>query len=491
VSKPKKEKAAPAVLEPQGIVLYTDGGARPTNPGFAGYGFHGYVYNNEPAKRGTGLGHWCVTADGYVDKRTGAKEIAQVTPLNYIDGFGTVPGIVSNNVAEVAAATWAIEYAKQQGVKAIRVITDSKGTVEAASKWLPKWEQQGWIKSDGRPVANQEYLKLLAEAMRSARDSGMTVDFQWVKGHNGDLGNETSDQLATMGVLRSMSANGKLDHHVVEKQEVDKYWTRRPDKHPLMVQRATYFMTDPSTLVPGEYYMGDHGKLDEDIGMPAADSHYSYVVLDTPDDTVEMLRRHVCTLRPRNVSVCYLHMPKVYSREAHAGLVKYGSDCVYSSTRNPLNLQYLDGDPVVREFNPPILAWRAIEEIGRLKDIDDGIRAGDAKYHVQDVTHEFYTTDAKGKTELDSQFGPGLNTIKLPVTHSTTGVSSVAEIQLGHDAPARNTLKHVESMNPKIQLVCWHESPQHLRYATVLTVDGGRALYCGVHTNNLWVKKPS
>lgn len=489
MSKSKKEKAAPVVLQPQGIVLYTDGGARPTNPGFAGYGFHGYTYNAAPAKKGTGLGHWCVTEKGYADKRSEGKDIAQVTPLNYIDGFGTVPGIVSNNVAEVAAVTWAIEYAKQQGVQSVHVITDSKGTVEAASGLLEKWEQRGWIKSDGNPVKNQEYLKKLLAEVRSAREAGMSVNFQWIKGHNGDLGNEASDGLATMGVLRSMAANGKLDHHVVDKQEADKYWTRRADKHPLMVQRAAYFMTDPKTNVPGEYYMGDHGKIDGDIGMPTADVRYSYVRLDEPDNVVEMIRNHVTSVNPEVVTVCYMHMPKVYHREVHLNLIKYGMDCTYSNPRTKLNYCYVDSEPITREFNPPILAWRAIEEFGTLKTIYEASVTPDPMYSFQDITSLVYTTGAKGAVELDPKYGPGLNSFKVTVTHATSGVSSAAEIQLGHDMADRNTLKRVEGLHPKVQLVCWHDAPQHLRYATLLTVDGGHAVYCGLHTNHMWTKK--
>ena len=29
-----------------GIILYTDGSVRPTNPGYGGWGVHGYTYNN-------------------------------------------------------------------------------------------------------------------------------------------------------------------------------------------------------------------------------------------------------------------------------------------------------------------------------------------------------------------------------------------------------------------------------------------------------------
>ena len=37
-----------------GIILYTDGGVRPRNPGPGGWGLHGYTYQNTEPKKGTG-----------------------------------------------------------------------------------------------------------------------------------------------------------------------------------------------------------------------------------------------------------------------------------------------------------------------------------------------------------------------------------------------------------------------------------------------------
>ena len=65
--------------EVDGIIYYTDGGVRPTNPGHAGYGFHGYTYKVEELKKGTGCPNYNLTANGYIEKA--ASKTGLVKPL--------------------------------------------------------------------------------------------------------------------------------------------------------------------------------------------------------------------------------------------------------------------------------------------------------------------------------------------------------------------------------------------------------------------------
>lgn len=72
------------------------------------------------------------------------------------------------------------------------------GITEYSLNWIKK----GWKRSDGKPVKNVDLWKLLIEA--SGRH---TVDWQWVKGHSGDEGNERADELAGMGLPQNLTAN--------------------------------------------------------------------------------------------------------------------------------------------------------------------------------------------------------------------------------------------------------------------------------------------
>ncbi|ASJ23635.1 RNase H family protein [Laribacter hongkongensis] len=77
----------------------------------------------------------------------------------------------------------------------VTLYTDSKYLIQGITQWLPKWKAKGWRKSDGKPVENIDLWKTLDE-LASVHD----VQWSWVKGHNGDPGNERADALANLGI---------------------------------------------------------------------------------------------------------------------------------------------------------------------------------------------------------------------------------------------------------------------------------------------------
>jgi ribonuclease HI len=51
--------------------------------------------------------------------------------------------------------------------------------------------------ADKKPVKNVELWQRLDELVSG---QGHSIDWRWVKGHDGDPGNERADELANMGV---------------------------------------------------------------------------------------------------------------------------------------------------------------------------------------------------------------------------------------------------------------------------------------------------
>lgn len=63
------------------------------------------------------------------------------------------------------------------------------------TSWIHAWKQRGWRTADKKPVKNVELWQRLDEL------NGMhDVQWHWVKGHDGDPGNERADELANRGV---------------------------------------------------------------------------------------------------------------------------------------------------------------------------------------------------------------------------------------------------------------------------------------------------
>ena len=84
-----------------GVVIYADAGVKP-NPGLGGWGLHGYMYNEEKPKKGSGCQKAYVTKDGYLMKENfkGKDKPTEITPIRYLDAYGSISASIDNNAAE-------------------------------------------------------------------------------------------------------------------------------------------------------------------------------------------------------------------------------------------------------------------------------------------------------------------------------------------------------------------------------------------------------
>ncbi|MGC8384188.1 ribonuclease HI [Pseudomonas aeruginosa] len=99
----------------------------------------------------------------------------------------------TNNRMELMAAIQALAALKRSCP--IRLITDSEYVMRGITEWLPNWKKRGWKTASKQPVKNADLWQALDEQV--ARHQ---VEWQWVRGHTGDPGNERADQLANRGV---------------------------------------------------------------------------------------------------------------------------------------------------------------------------------------------------------------------------------------------------------------------------------------------------
>lgn len=97
----------------------------------------------------------------------------------------------TNNIMELTAMLEAIRHADDDVELLIR--SDSQYVINVVTKWAPGWRKRGWKKADGKPVANQE---LIADLMAAYEGRTAPTRIDWVRGHDGDEGNERADKLA-------------------------------------------------------------------------------------------------------------------------------------------------------------------------------------------------------------------------------------------------------------------------------------------------------
>ena len=99
----------------------------------------------------------------------------------------------TNNKMEMQAAISALMHLKNAN-SFIQLYTDSNYLRQGITEWIYNWKKNNWRTSSKKPVANRElWIEL------DTLNSQMNVNWNWVKGHAGDPGNEKADELANKG----------------------------------------------------------------------------------------------------------------------------------------------------------------------------------------------------------------------------------------------------------------------------------------------------
>ena len=75
------------------------------------------------------------------------------------------------------------------------VHTDSQYVQKGISEWIHGWKARGWKTAAKAPVKNVDLWQEL-----DAAQARHTIEWRWVRGHNGHVGNERADALANRGV---------------------------------------------------------------------------------------------------------------------------------------------------------------------------------------------------------------------------------------------------------------------------------------------------
>ncbi len=99
----------------------------------------------------------------------------------------------TNNRMELTAAIEALN-ALTRPCK-VNLHTDSRYVMQGITEWLDGWKQRGWKTAAKKPVKNQDLWQALDEAQQRH-----DINWKWVKGHDGDPGNEEADALANRGI---------------------------------------------------------------------------------------------------------------------------------------------------------------------------------------------------------------------------------------------------------------------------------------------------
>jgi len=99
----------------------------------------------------------------------------------------------TNNRMELMAAIKGLEALHQSCD--VDIFTDSQYVRKGITEWIANWRKNGWKTASKKPVKNTDLWQKLDTVQLQHQ-----VCWHWVKGHNGDEGNEMADTLANKGV---------------------------------------------------------------------------------------------------------------------------------------------------------------------------------------------------------------------------------------------------------------------------------------------------
>ena len=141
------------------------------------------IYTDGACKGNPGPGGWGVLL------KSGATEK---------ELFGGEPG-TTNNRMELTAVIMALEALKRPCHVILHA--DSQYVLKGITEWLAGWKAKGWKTAARQPVKNVDLWQRLDELVAT---SGHKIEWRWVRGHNGDPGNERADELANRGVEQAL-----------------------------------------------------------------------------------------------------------------------------------------------------------------------------------------------------------------------------------------------------------------------------------------------
>ncbi len=116
--------------------------------------------------------------------------------------------LTTNNRMELTAVIRALEALKRPSK--VKIYTDSVYVQKGITEWIHGWKTRGWRTSDKKPVKNDELWRELDGLSQRHK-----IEWIWVKGHAGDVGNERADALANQGVAQILNQPAILSNSVL------------------------------------------------------------------------------------------------------------------------------------------------------------------------------------------------------------------------------------------------------------------------------------
>lgn len=490
-------------------IFYTDGGARPSR-GAGGWGIHGYFFEDDKPKQGSGC-HWYVTGRGYFPKSgPEAEPRNEVSVIKYVDGFGGFVDIVTNNNTELEAMIKVLGLVlAEKTIQEAIIYADSRYVLDGAFKWLNGWVLKDFKRDDGTEIVNRGQWQQIYDLLKLCRERKIAIIGEWVMGHSGNLGNETSDDYATQGVLYSQTGPEKVREHKaigeITFQDPKGYWKESTEFSRLICGNRIVLVwdrDDKALSMEGyyPYFMYESTDKDPDErqnGKASANTCIGIAMMKSPEPVLDIILE-----KQKSLPVSFpVGMAKVrtdlITRPAIYNGILQSKGIFAAQNSNDANLFYLfDKErPISVELRPLGLAYRLLDEyvdlLSVLKEVVEDPTKDRSSLFITEVTDEFYVDVGKKKPDikLKPEITQSLQYLSLKVKYQdNTGPELVVRekeqhLAMGLDIPKRNTLSAIASECTKLYFVTWPFTDRMYRHAFVAITEEGAMIWSSVYSN--------
>lgn len=485
-----------------GLVLYTDGGCKPSR-GIGGWGVHGYSYSIEPLKKPNRKTD-ATSNFGYIDTvgvgsivnadqvwRIERKEGPDVTchqVINYYDGLGSLIPESTNNIAEITAASKALSIIEEVRPKQACLLLDSDYVRIGLTEWVTTWEARNWLKADGTPVHNADLWKDLVAQYRDVK-SYVDLSCLYVRGHSDDLGNDRADNLATRAIIAGRKGIEVEEITVSQATGYDKY---QNNINRLFAYPRWYFVcnthTDNATSTNHfAYHLGTNVKEDDIDGKAATDTSFAVLYVKEPEVVLDKVREfHNETTQHGYTNVVKVSLDVAFNPYNYDDVLLNG--CRYMERKGSAVLDSHER-VVTLERNTPHLVFRTLGVFGHLEQLLEDFISGTHKLAgAKDITDLFYekvTVKNKETVQLSKDFKQSTKFRDALVSCILGEVATDFKVRLtvGLDIPNRNTLVALAAKEPEVYLLHTVEGSNSIRIHVVIKSGDDYSIWSSVYSN--------
>ncbi|WP_092485517.1 ribonuclease HI [Candidatus Ichthyocystis hellenicum] len=106
----------------------------------------------------------------------------------------------TNNQMELSAAIEGLKKAIDYSPQKVLLFSDSQYMRLGITQWIHQWKKNGWRTSNRKDVKNKNLWEKL-----DVLNQNLTIEWNWVKAHNGNPLNERADYLARTAASSRMT----------------------------------------------------------------------------------------------------------------------------------------------------------------------------------------------------------------------------------------------------------------------------------------------